>query len=693
MAADQTLVNAAFALGRSNVPGDYSRIFNKQYEGLIASQNARYKMYGDIAKTAGDVGAQMAKDNIESNKQIKQMREDNRLATIDEAADAFKNGSSMNKSIVDNATQALTDVKKEIEAIGDNPGFKERKREKDLLVKAAKLRASLVRDKGALTTYMEAHTEGMIDYNSSMGGSNNPQQENLLDLMAQVNSPAADHPALGISMYTDENMDLWIEGDIENITNRIYEANKKKLGKIDSGENAFDPTTDSPYEGPKVDRISPGSPTEDDSTKKPKTIKIRFKDLLAQVKYKDNKTTNVLNGIVAEMGSKGSQASKDFNLRLASGVNKKIKTTLLSKDTNFNYIATSPQNIQGGRGERTYKDDLGMSAGINEAIVNQLGLGSDILTLSDVNGDGEVNATDSDPAVLKEFNIELDKHNEAKALVIEKLTNPQTQAEREIAAGELANYWTDFAKQEHTFIATENEPDGVSTLTKGQQNKKNNLTTFINGNAGMYNGYNVDKENLTITSPDGRSMSPQEFVDKVTNTQFAIDANTIFKGDWSQGSAVSTETVTDPLNSNVYYETGEGGKINGGLIQDAYNKYTSGESFSTYDDSFTFTPKGSGWTVTGPTQDPKTKEFTGPVTTRSADEEEMVKKMGFKKQASRLGFEGIKEKTAATNPITDYKKEGDKWYYIKGGQKKEVDASNFERLEAQTLIALARGKK
>ena len=688
MAADQTLVSAAFALGRSNVPGDYSRIFNKQYEGLIASQNARYKMYGDIAKTAGDIGTQMAKDNIESNKQIKKMREDNRLATNDESAEAYKNGSSMNNSIVANATQALTDIKKEIEAIGDNPGFKEKKKEKDLLIKAAKLRANSVRNKGALTTYMEAHTEGMIDYNSSMGGSNNPQQENLLDLMAQVNSPAADHPALGINMYTDDNMDLWIEGDVENITNRIYEANKKKLGKIDSGENKFDPTTDSPIISP------PGSPTEDDSTKKPKTIKIRFKDLLAQVKYKDDKTTNVLNGIVAEMGSNGSQASKDFNLRLASGVNKKIKTTLLSKDTNFNYIATSPQNIQGGRGERTYKDDLGMSAGINTAIINQLGLGSDILDEGDVNGDGEVNATDSDPEVLKIYHIELDKHNEAKALIIEKLTNPQTQAEREIAAGELANYWTDFARQEHTFIQEENEPKGTSALTKGQQNKKNNLATFVNGNAGMYNGYNVDKENLTITSPDGKSMSPQEFVDKVTNTQFAIDANTIFKGDWSQGSAASTETVTDPLNSNVYYETGEGGKINGGLIQDAYNKYTAGESFSTYDDSFTFTPKGSGWTVTGPTQDPKTKEFTGPVTTRPASEEELVKKMGFKKQASRLGFEGIKEKASANdNPIGDYKKEGDKWYYIKGGQKKEVDASNFERLEAQTLIALARGKK
>ena len=546
MAADQTLVSAAFALGRSNVPGDYSRIFNKQYEGLIASQNARYKMYGDITKTAGDIGTQMAKDNIESNKKIKQMREDNMLATIDEAAAALKTG-SQNKSIVDNATQALTDIKKEIEAIGDNPGFKEKKKEKDLLIKAAKLRANSVRNKGALTTYMEAHTEGMIDYNSSMGGSNNPQQENLLDLMVQVNSPAADHPALGISMYTDEHMDLWIEGDIENITNRIYEANKKKLGKIDSGENAFDPTTDSPYEGPKVDRISPGSPTEDDSAKGPKTIKIRFKDLLAQVKYKDDKTTNVLNGIVGEMGSKGSQASKDFNLRLASGVNKKIKTTLLSKDTNFNYIATSPQNIQGGRGERIYKDDLGMSTEIDKTIVDQLGLGSDILTLADVNGDGVVNATDSDPKVLKKFNIELDKHNEAKALIIEKLTNPQTQAERDIAAGELANYWTDFARQEHKFIAKENEPTTVIKPNAREvlRSKQVRNLKSIATNGGVSGGFNVDVENKTITRlSDGNTVSIQDYADEATGSKLEITASSIFGTGWAEGSAVSTK-VTD----------------------------------------------------------------------------------------------------------------------------------------------------
>ena len=55
MKADATLVNAAFALGRSYVPADYSSIFEKQYEGIIAANAAKYKMYGDIAMSAGNV--------------------------------------------------------------------------------------------------------------------------------------------------------------------------------------------------------------------------------------------------------------------------------------------------------------------------------------------------------------------------------------------------------------------------------------------------------------------------------------------------------------------------------------------------------------------------------------------------------------------------------------------------------------
>jgi len=61
MAADSVLVNAAFELGKSKIPGDYSDIFNKQYEGLIEFNNQRAKSMVDITEAAGGLVVQGVK--------------------------------------------------------------------------------------------------------------------------------------------------------------------------------------------------------------------------------------------------------------------------------------------------------------------------------------------------------------------------------------------------------------------------------------------------------------------------------------------------------------------------------------------------------------------------------------------------------------------------------------------------------
>ena len=59
MGADATLVAAAYRMGMANVPGDYSASFNKQYEGIIATNQAMADMMGEASKVIGDVGGQM----------------------------------------------------------------------------------------------------------------------------------------------------------------------------------------------------------------------------------------------------------------------------------------------------------------------------------------------------------------------------------------------------------------------------------------------------------------------------------------------------------------------------------------------------------------------------------------------------------------------------------------------------------
>ena len=52
--ADPTLVAAAYRLGQSYVPGDYSSIFEKQYQGLIAANKAKAQAGIDVLKSIGE---------------------------------------------------------------------------------------------------------------------------------------------------------------------------------------------------------------------------------------------------------------------------------------------------------------------------------------------------------------------------------------------------------------------------------------------------------------------------------------------------------------------------------------------------------------------------------------------------------------------------------------------------------------
>ena len=52
--ADATLVSAAYRLGASYGPADYSKIFQMQYESLAKSIQAKSEMIGDVAISFAD---------------------------------------------------------------------------------------------------------------------------------------------------------------------------------------------------------------------------------------------------------------------------------------------------------------------------------------------------------------------------------------------------------------------------------------------------------------------------------------------------------------------------------------------------------------------------------------------------------------------------------------------------------------
>ena len=77
-----------------------------------------------------------------------------------------------------------------------------------------------------------------------------------------------------------------------------------------------------------------------------------------------------------------------------------------------------------------------------------------------------------------------------KAMIIEKLTNPQTESDRLIAAGELAKYWTQHAEAEFNYsrkpadeVVNKSKTKGIDFYEKKLQkktNKENAETTPIN---------------------------------------------------------------------------------------------------------------------------------------------------------------------------------------------------------------------
>tara|TARA_R100001594_G_scaffold101710_1_gene136274 strand:+ start:23 stop:508 length:486 start_codon:yes stop_codon:yes gene_type:complete len=79
--ADATLVNAAQNAAMANVPGDWSRSLNKQYEGIIASNQAVANIGSTIAAGAAELGIKGIKKKQKAKKQ--QAKQDARKEKID----------------------------------------------------------------------------------------------------------------------------------------------------------------------------------------------------------------------------------------------------------------------------------------------------------------------------------------------------------------------------------------------------------------------------------------------------------------------------------------------------------------------------------------------------------------------------------------------------------------------------------
>ena len=511
MAADSVLVNAAFELGKSKIPGDYSDIFNKQYEGLIEFNNQRAKSMVDITEAAGGLVVQGVKTGQElvkrkeeaealaaaKNKEFsdgwKGMSNDISAAMNKETADIFKGGSSQNISVVKHAEEIIGGYKDQIKKLGfgENPSIANKKQIKDVYKNLMDFRNKLNEERADVMIANELYGTEAVDLHNSYvvrtetGERDEIASANLQAVAALQRNPKVDQEALGITYFRNKDNDLFMRHPT-NIMRGIFTQNKYK--KDDEAylayKNSNIQSPNSPeYSGPVMSKEEWYNSAEYKKVtgtkggfgmlehqkylKEAEYETISVKKLNSMIEKKDVTSNTAANGIINEMSAASTAVKKnskklmhaDFS-RLKLQTYDKYYDLFKAPKANIQYLATNPLTIGYGSSKRTWKDDLATNQEINVAAIETLGIGSDIITVKqlrklDINGDGTLNPAspgkDGKFGTKDDVAGELDKHQEAKAAIIEKLTNPQTEGERLTAASEMAKYWTQHAEAEFNY--------------------------------------------------------------------------------------------------------------------------------------------------------------------------------------------------------------------------------------------------
>jgi hypothetical protein len=458
--ADPTLVSAAFRLGQSYIPKDYSSIFAKQYEGMIAGYKAKYEAMGEGIKSIGEVtGKIMRRDADIKDKWAEETHELdqglgfddelNEMATTYNAAvqkeqkTAYDNNDQLpNKAVFDAEKEEFEKIKDQIEKLNKKGVFlgKKGKQERvDLIRSALKLREHINTTRGNDAAYNEAVNGLLVD--QTLTHKNNPD---LQFLLAEKTKKDSDLRDIGVTVFFKDGKKhyKYPVGLGANIYNKI----QKDKGVEDS--LLIPPPKDQEY------------------------LTVSEEQLYEGVVYKDNASRNTIrDGHVKEVTDAASELNATKNLAVKNYSDIKIRTKENIEATlegSSSYQNLTNEGILIGNTKVNWSKELNAGLAIDEIIVNQEGLGSDILTMADLDGDGIIDETE-----WEKLKGEKGKHSEARAQIIDKLLNPQTPQEKELSIDAYSEFISDKAEQ-------------VFNYTREQM------------------GYVYNEENKTWTMPDAK---------------------------------------------------------------------------------------------------------------------------------------------------------------------------------------------
>lgn len=437
--ADVTLVAAGYRLGQSYIPNDYSEIFRIQFEGLAAAHKAKTEATSKIFKSIEEGVTKIAEAKAKEDDFIEGVRKDADTVGGDPTDDQDFIGprekgkeksfdDQLNTITTDYVSEKINNLSSHYENGGDfNPAYgaanqtylngladeyevlnnklilnkEERNRKKQIKKQITDFRGQYNQDRGNFLAAGVSWRDGYANKNLSFSGMPGHEASDLQVLFGQIWDPEADFKKEGLKVFWDKGKKYYeYEMGRANI-----EA--KKIAAKNKGEEYVH---------------IPGE----------RKI-ISEKNLLAQIQPKDIKTEGMANGIDKEVLSQVNSRlanTKTLAVKNFDAIQDKVERDyydVFIKSKNFQDLAT--REVLVGNKNMIWKDDLQKDHAIDVAVINQMGIGSDVFTEEELR-DGKIDPT------------ELAKHKNAKTAIIEMLTNPKTATQREIAAKEMAKYRT-----------------------------------------------------------------------------------------------------------------------------------------------------------------------------------------------------------------------------------------------------------